>query len=45
MHTDKSPIIRTTKSRVAVSPNSVKAIPITNKVINRIMVPIYLRDQ
>ncbi|CAD8121517.1 unnamed protein product [Paramecium sonneborni] len=45
VHTDKSPVIRTTKSRVAVSPNSMKSIPITHKVINRIMVPIYLRDQ
>ncbi|CAK66178.1 unnamed protein product (macronuclear) [Paramecium tetraurelia] len=45
VHTDKSPAIRTTKSRVTVSPNSIKSIPITHKVINRIMVPIYLREQ
>ncbi|CAD8110559.1 unnamed protein product [Paramecium primaurelia] len=45
VHTDKSPVIRTTKSRVTVSPNSIKSIPITHKVINRIMVPIYLREQ
>lgn len=40
-HTDKSPVVlRNANSNMTISPN--RTIPITHKVINRVMLPIYV---